>query len=118
VAILCLALAKPARANYQTAGEEILAGIIVVTAAIAVLVTVLVLHHKGHKSEITGCVSSGTNGMSLTDEVDRRTYTLSGDTAGVKAGDRVTLEGKRKTKGNTFTFEAHSVARDFGVCRP
>jgi hypothetical protein len=118
VAILCLALAKPARANFQTQGEEILAGIIVVTAAIAVLVTVLILHHKGHKSEITGCVSSGANGMTLTDEIDKRTYTLSGDTSAVKTGDRVTLEGKRKTKGDTFIFQAHKVNRDFGACRP
>jgi len=118
VAILCLVLAKPARANYQTAGDAIIVGIVVVSAAIAVLVIVLILHHKGPKSEITGCVSSGTNGMSLTDEIDKRTYMLSGDTAAVKTGDRVTLEGKRKTKGDTFIFQAQKVNRDFGACHP
>ena len=118
VAILCLLLPTPARANYQAAGDAIIVGIVVVSAAIAVLVTVLILHHKGPKSEITGCVSSGTNGLSLTDEIDRRTYILSGDTAAVKTGDRVTLEGKRKTKGDTFIFQAQKVNRDFGACHP
>ena len=119
VAILCFMLATPARAgNYQTAGEEILIGIVVVTAAVAVLVTLLILHHRDHGSEITGCVSSGTNGMTLTDEIDKRTYTLSGDTSAVKTGDRVTLEGKRKTKGDTFIFQAQKVNRDFGACHP
>jgi hypothetical protein len=118
VAILCLVLTTPARANYQTAGKAIIVGIVVVSAAIAVLVTVLILHHKGPQSEITGCVSSGTNGLTLTDEIDRRTYILSGDTAAVKTGDRITVEGKRKTKGGTFIFQAQKVNRDFGACRP
>lgn len=119
VAILCFMLAAPAQAgNYRTAGEEVLIGIVVVAAVVAVLVTFLILHHRDHGSEITGCVSSGTNGMTLTDEIDKRTYTLVGDTSAIKTRDRMTLEGKRKTKGNTFIFQAHKVNRDFGVCRP
>ena len=118
VAILCLVLATPARAsNLQTNATLVIVGIVAVSAAIAVLVTVLVLHHKDRKSEITGCVSAGANGMGLTDETDKRTYTLSGGTAAVKAGDRVTLEGKRrKAKGNTLVFEVRRLNMDFGAC--
>jgi hypothetical protein len=44
--------------------------------------------------------------------------TLSGNTAGVKAGDRITLEGKREHTGQTLVFDAHKVAKDFGACPP
>jgi hypothetical protein len=90
-----------------------------VSAAVAVLVTVLLMHHKNHDATITGCVRSSAAGMSLTDEVDKRTYSLTGNTAAVKTGDRVTLEGKlHKARGATFVFDAHRVSRDFGACHP
>jgi hypothetical protein len=94
----------------------ILIGIGVAAVAVVVVVVVLVKHHKPQK--ITGCVSSGANGMSLTDEKDKRSYALSGNTAGVKPGDRMTLEGKREHTGQPFVFEAHKVAKDFGACQP
>lgn len=120
VTVLCLILAAPASAgNYKTAGEEIEIGLVAVTAAIAVLVIVLVLHHKGHKSaEITGCIGSGAAGMTLTDDAGKRTYMLSGKTTALKTGDRVRLEGKLQSKGATPIFEVRGLARDFGVCRP
>jgi hypothetical protein len=61
---------------------------------------------------------SGATGLSLTDEKDKRVYALSGDPVGVKPGDRMTLEGKRKQSGATLVFEAHSVTKDFGACLP
>ncbi len=120
VAVLCLALVMPARAeSIQTAGEQIIAGIVVVSVAIGVLVTVLIFHQKNKKHVITGCVNAGANGMSLNDEKDQRTYALSGNTAGVKPGDRMALEGKRhKESGHTFSFEMVGIRRDFGACRP
>ena len=125
VAMLCAALVAPARAeSIETAGKQITAGIAVVSAAVAVLVILLVIHYKRKKSSVTGCVVSGANGsgvtgMSLTDEKDQRTYALSGDTAGIKPGDRVTLEGQgRKDRGATFIFESKRVSRDFGACQP
>ena len=42
------------------------------------------------KRTITGCVTSGQNGMTVTDEKDKQVYALSGDTTGIKPGDRVT----------------------------
>jgi ribose/xylose/arabinose/galactoside ABC-type transport system permease subunit len=121
IAALSVALATPARANQlQTDATEIVIGIVVVTAVIAVGVTVLILHHhhKLKSGTITGCVDSGANGMSVANEKDKRNYALSGNTVGVKQGDRMTLEGKRKDNGKTLVFEVQKVTTDFGACQP
>jgi len=121
-----VALAAPAWADkprlvmsggaIQKEGEEIVAGIVVAAVALVIVVALLVQHYKPQK--ITGCVNSGANGMRVTDEKDKRDYALSGSAAGVKLGDRMTLEGKRKHAGKALVFEAHKVARDFGACQP
>jgi hypothetical protein len=120
IAVVSVALAAPARAeSLETAGKQILAGIVVVSAALAVGVTLLILHEKHKTSSITGCVSSGPGLINITDEKDKRIYKLSGDPVGVKVGDRMTLEGKRRKEGGkTDVFQAHSVTRDFGACQP
>jgi hypothetical protein len=121
IAALSVALATPARANQlQTNADEIVAGIVVVSAGIAVVATVLILHyhHKLKSGTITGCVDSGANGMSVTNEKDKRNYALSGNTVGIKQGDRMTLEGKANGPGNTLVFEVQKVTRDFGGCQP
>lgn len=120
VGVFCMALVAPARAEtLATAEKQIIVGIVVVSAAVAVGVTLLVLHYKHKKSSITGCVTSGANGMSLTDEKDQRTYALSGDTAAIKPGDRMTLQGKQlKRKDAALVFESQNVGRDFGACKP
>jgi hypothetical protein len=59
--------------------------------------------------------------MTVTDEKDRLVYTLSGNTSGIKPGDRMKLRDKRaKAKGadKTLVWEATEVAKDFGVCQP
>ena len=61
------------------------------------------------------------NGMSVTDEKDKRSYALSGDTTDVKAGDRVTLQGKRikaKDAGKAVAWETKAISKDFGACQP
>lgn len=115
IAIISVALTAPARAeSIQTAETQIIAGIVVVSAGIAVLVTVLVLHHRHKKDTITGCVASGAKGMSVTAERDKQTYALAGDPVG--AGERMTLEGKWRKADHAF--EARSVTKDFGACAP
>jgi hypothetical protein len=119
IAVLSLALIAPARAeSIQTAGRQIEVGIVVVSVAVGVLVTFLIVHYTHKKTAITGCVTSGAKGLSVTDEKDKRIYALSGDPVGVKPGDRMTLEGKRKQSAKTLVFEAHSVTKDFGACQP
>lgn len=113
-------LVAPARADkLQTEGEEIVIGIVAVAAAL-VVTTVLVIHYS-KKRTITGCVSSGENGMTLTDEKDHQSYALSGDAVGIKPGDRMKLQGKKvksKDRDKTPVWEAREVKRDFGPCQP
>ena len=129
-AVLCAALVMPAWADnprllgpssgggLQKTADEIVIGIVVAAVAVVVVVAVLIHHYESKKRSITGCVSSGAAGMNITDEKDRRNYTLSGDTQSVKPGERMKLEGKRKDNGGTLVFEAHKVTRDFGPCQP
>ena len=121
IVVLTLALAAPSRAdNLQTVGRNIEIGIVLVAAALAVVVTVVVIHYS-KKRTITGCVNSGANGMTITDEKDRQTYGVSGNTVGVTAGDRLKLTGKKvkpKAPDKTLIWEAKEVSKDFGVCHP
>jgi hypothetical protein len=118
---LGVALSTPAQADsLKTTGEHIVIGIVAVTAAVAVVVTVVVIHYS-KKRAITGCVNSVANGMTVTDEKDKQIYALSGSTTGIKPGDRMKLQGRKvKPKGpdKTLVWEAKEVTKDFGVCQP
>jgi len=95
-------------------------GIVAVAAAL-VVITVVVVHESTKKRRITGCVSSGENGMSVTDEKDKRIYPLSGNTAGIKPGNQVTLQGKKvkpKSANAPFAWEVTKETKDFGACQP
>jgi hypothetical protein len=121
IVALGLAIAKPAKADkLSDAGRNIVIGIVAVTAALAVVVTVVVIHYS-KKRTITGCVKSGEKGMSVTDEKDEQVYTLSGNMIGVISGNRMKLQGEKiKPKGadKTLVWEEKNVIRDFGVCQP
>jgi hypothetical protein len=119
---LALALAPPAWAanTLKTDSHEIVAGIVAVAAAVAIIVVVVAVHYS-KKQAITGCVVSGANGISITDEKDREVYALSGNTSDIKSGDRIRLRGKKvksSTADKTPVWEAKEVTQDFGVCRP
>lgn len=117
--VLCLALAKEAKADsLKTTGELIIVAVVAVAAAVVVVTVLVVKQAKGRT--ITGCVNSGTSGVLLTDEKDKRVYVLSGDTAGVKAGERMSLTG-RKIKANsgaTLVWETKKISKDLGSCQP
>jgi len=118
---LVAALATPARADtLQSNAHEIEIGIVAVVAALVVVV-VVAIHYSTKKRSITGCVISAANGMSITDEKDKQVYALSGNTTGIKPGDRMKLHGKKlKPNGadKTLVWEATEVTMDFGVCQP
>ncbi len=120
IVVLSVILATPVRASGYPSGGGIVAGAVAVVAAV-VVITVVVVRKSFSKKTIAGCVSSGESGMSLTDEKDKRIYALSGNTADIKPGDRVTLQGKKvKPKGaNTpSALEVSKQTKDFGVCQP
>jgi hypothetical protein len=118
---LAVALAPYARADtIKTDSHEIVAGIVAVAAAVTIIVIVVAVHYS-KKRTITGCVGSGAKGLSITDEKDREVYALSGNTADIKAGDRIKLRGRKlKSKGSDKTpvWEAKEATQDFGVCQP
>jgi hypothetical protein len=117
---LSAVLIRPARADkLQTDGEEIVIGIVAVSAAL-VVGTILIIHYS-KKRTITGCVSSGETGMTVADEKDKQIYALSGNTVGIKPGDRMKLQGKKvkpKSPDKTLVWETKQVNRDFGLCQP
>jgi hypothetical protein len=116
--VLCIPL------EAQNAGKIVsngtIAGVIVgVVAGVDVLAIVAI--HYSKKRTITGCVNSEANGMTVTDEKDKQSYLLSGDTTNVKPGDRMRLQGNKvKPKGSdkTLAWDTRKVANDFGVCQP
>jgi hypothetical protein len=115
-----LALSSNSDADtLQTNADHALEGMIA-GLAVVVLVVVVAVHKTTTKRTITGCVNPAPNGMTVTDEKNKRVYVLSGDTTGVKPGDRMTLHLKKiKSKGsNTLTWETKKITRDFGVCHP
>lgn len=124
--ILGVALAKPAVAQIgkitgpigPSAGP-IKAGIVGAAAAV-VVVTVVVIHESTKKRAITGCVVLGDNRMGVENEKDKRWYALSGNTIGIKPGDRMTLPGKKIGPGGSSlqTWEVRKVVKDLGVCQP
>lgn len=58
--------------------------------------------------------------MTVTDEGNKRTYLLTGNTAGLTLGDRMKLHG-RKAKSNgpdkTLVWDTDNVNKDYGVCK-
>lgn len=121
--VLGFVLATPARAQYGpkkivNAGA-IIGGAVAVAAAV-VIVTVVVVHQSHKKRTITGCVNSDEDGMRVTDEKDKLVYALSGNTAGVKPGDRVTLQGKKvkpQDPNKPPSWETTKGIKDFGACQ-
>jgi hypothetical protein len=120
IVALSVVVVTPAQADkLQTEGEEIVIGIVAVSAAL-VVGTVLIIHYS-KKRTMTGCVSAGETGMTVTDEKDKQIYALSGNTVGIKPGDRMRLQGKKvepKSPDKTPVWETRQVNRDFGLCQP
>ena len=103
-----------------TTGEVV--GVVVGVAAAVTVVTVLVIHHERSAHEartITGCVNSTPAGMSMTDDRDKRAYTLSGATASLKPRERYTLQGKKinPSSGKPLMWDITSDT-SLGACKP
>jgi hypothetical protein len=125
VLIVALGVTLSTTAEAQTGGGKIvsngtIAGVIVGVLAAVVIVAYVVIHESSKKRSITGCVIPGASGMSVTDEKDKRSYALSGNTGAIKPGDRVTLQGKKikpKDAGKPVVWETKTFSKDFGSCQ-
>jgi hypothetical protein len=97
----------------------------IIAAVVVGVIVVIVLIHRSHRTDqsrmITGCVSSADKGLSLTDEGDKRIYALSGNTTGIKAGERMTLHGKKINSDDAnkpLGWKTDAIVKDFGTCQP
>lgn len=128
---LCLILSAPSYAQTPSIGPapgggtiggvskgEIIGIVVGVVAAITVVV-IVVVHESRKTRTITGCVSSGPTGMILTNEKHKHSYALSGNTAGVKPGERITVQGKKinPSAGKPLTWDTKAITSDLGVCQ-
>jgi hypothetical protein len=94
--------------------------IVVGAVAVGAIVAIVLIHKSSQgQTAITGCVTSGDNGLTLTNDRDSRLYVLSGDTSGITPGDRMALRVKQvraKKPGNAFAWETKKITKDLGVC--
>jgi hypothetical protein len=95
-----------------------IAGAIAGIAAGGALIGVGVYAEVKHNHGVTGCVRSGPDGLELTSESDKKTYTLTGDVAGIKSGNRVRVSGKksRDKSAGTSQFLVEKVSKELGPC--
>ncbi len=103
--------------SWPSNGEIVGASIGIVAAVGAVGVgTAIAVNHAHHR--LQGCVSTGPDGLQLTRDSDKKTFSLVG--ADVKSGQRVKLHGtkKKKGKGNPGNqeFVVDKVTKDLGPC--
>ena len=115
-------VSRPVRAQAPapTAGQA--AAILGTLAAVGVGGGFLLYHYVLRTPPtIKGCVTSGPSGLALQDQSpDSTVYKLTGDTAGIKAGDRVKLKGKRQKKTSATAqqeFFVEELKKDYGACR-
>lgn len=97
-------------------GGQVAGAAVGVGAALAVVAVVLI--NRGHHS-LTGCVFNGANGMKLKTG-DAKIYSVEGDTASIKTGDKIKVHGskvkKAKDDGGDQTFSVDKVSKDYGPC--
>jgi hypothetical protein len=124
VLAVCLVLAVsafPQSGGYGSIGPSKgeVVGIIAGAAAV-VGVTGYLIYRGSHKhASIQGCVISDQNGLSLQNEKDKKTYALEGDSATLRAGQRVGLSGKKvKDSAGKLTFQVQKLTKDYGACQP
>jgi hypothetical protein len=114
---VCLALlipARPARASLGSDVAWVAVAIVVVTAAI----TTAVVMSVRRSPTVTGCAADGPNGLQLQSEGDQQTFLLTGDTIGIKAGDRVKVQGKKsKDPSGNRHFLVERFKKDYGTCK-
>jgi hypothetical protein len=116
--LLCISLLllpKPAHADtLKTDAVEILIAAVAIGAALGVGIYFLVRQPPS----ISGCAASGPDGLTLRNEGDQQTYTLIGDTAGVKPGDRIKVSGKKKKDpSGRHDFLVEKLKKDYGACK-
>jgi hypothetical protein len=79
--------------------------------------TYLAVSHSRHT--LKGCVFEGPGGLRL-QTGDSKIYTIQGDAASIKAGDKVRLHGSRVKKAKGYSgdpaFLVQKLSKNYGPC--
>lgn len=79
----------------------------------------IVLYLTLHRPSITGCIRSGDGTYTITDQNGQVSYAVVNADAGLKPGERVKLQGKKKKdKSGNLTFRMKRIKHDYGPCTP
>ena len=86
--------------------------------ALLLCTSLLLLPKLAQADSLHGCVSSAPNSIMLLNEGDHQNYDLIGDTATIKAGQRVKVSGKKKkdTAGKRY-FLVGKLSKSYGACK-
>jgi len=89
-------------------------------AAVGIALLVRHHHHAADKTQIyvTGCTQSVQDGISLRNEKDNQTYSITSSSNSIKAGERMTLRGlvvATDGSGNP-EFQIQGLVKDYGAC--
>lgn len=86
-----------------------------VGAGAAGAVGVYLLVRRG--SSVTGCVETADDGMHLTDDKTKRTFSVMPSGTTLVPGQHVQLRGKiKKDKAGTESFQAKKLVKNLGAC--
>lgn len=110
----------PPGTNFGGISKGAIIGIVVGVVATVVVVAIVIIHHAAKSRTITGCVTAAPNGLVVTNEKDKRAYALSGNTARVKPGERMRLQGHKidSSAGTPLGWEVSQIQKDYGACQP
>ena len=123
VAVCALFVAATAPSTAQsstpiggvTHSDAVWIGVAVAAIGVGVGIGIYYAVHHGHS--LSGCAVSASDGLQLQNRGDGQTYTLSGEVAGIKPGDRVRVSGKKaKNTGGPQQFVVEKLTKDYGVC--
>jgi len=72
--------------------------------------------HHGHS--LTGCAVSSPSGLQLMSQGDLQTYSLVGEVADIKPGERVRVSGKKEKKNTAIPrqFLVEKLTKVYGTC--
>jgi hypothetical protein len=116
--VTLLLVPRPARADGFVSSGQV-AGIAIAIAAIGAAIGVGIYFLVRQPPSITGCATSSPDGLTLHNENDAQTFTLIGDTAAIKSGDRIRVSGKKKKADHSGKrdFLVEKVAKVYGPCK-
>jgi hypothetical protein len=121
--LLCFSLLlvpRPARAQSGNIGisNGQAAGILVAMIAVGAAIGVGVYFIVRRPPSVTGCAAANSDNLTLLNEADNQTYTLAGEIANIKAGNRIHVSGKKKKDpSGKQTFLVAKLAKDYGPCK-